>query len=147
MKIEQGLTLSQFIEFIENKSTSDCEGCLNAIFNYKDFLYRELTKDMFVNEIEKPSEFTGGYNSFCQSDRDKWQEAEKKVIFKGEKIIHGENCIEYNHGNKISVYYYPSHIEDSTVLIYKVGWIDEFKTIGDLFQATNGELELKNIEI
>lgn len=171
MKIEKGYTLSQFIDLLNSKKVKDKKSIMYGLdteflqlVKYNEFLKQPLTKDMFVNEFSSMKECklcngSGEYHyggSFggsvqykkcdCVETRKAFsQEAEKKVIFKDGKIIYNS---EYN----ILIEYSPvivityNKIHDS----FKLRLHDDYffpRTISDLFQATNGELELQNVEL
>ena len=106
---------------------------------YNDFLKQSLTKEMFVNELEgkEPKEILRQGNGFvyCANEdeinefSDKWQEAEKKVIFEGVEL---------------------SKINNQDLLITKSnGYRIEFgeSTLYALSIETGGQLKLKNLEI
>lgn len=121
MKIPRLYKLSQFIDEITLDFKEDdhwmAEAYL-AIHRYNNFLKQPLTKDMFVCEIEEP---TDSYNSeqYYGAEMDAYEAAQKKVIF-----------------------------EDEVWFYYGVlGLIKSGKTIHDLAEATNGELKLKNVEL
>jgi len=159
MKITKGYTLSQIVDFIGDMKgeTIDDYKALKFIINYNDFLKQPLKKEMFVNEIEKP-EYLPSYlekikkhNEWVNEgvniakDRElinKWQEAEKKVIFKGWELNIDQRYL-FKGESHIALY------SDSEIRFYKNE--DSFgvtiKTLANLFQATDGELELKNVEI
>jgi hypothetical protein len=148
MEIKQGYTLSQFVDKVAETTNavnllSGYSDEYQAIIIYNEFLKQPLKKEMFVNPIYKELSFnkvTGEYDI-------EWQEAEKKVIFKGEKIVHNYSSIEYKHSDNYSVFYYPEAEKEWDILIFGVGYLNELDTLGDLFQATNSELETQNIEL
>ena len=106
MKIEKLYTLSQFVDLMEQSTVGQMVAIFGkhyhkfipiTIFKYNKFLKQPLKKEMFVNELEYPDkanyDFTDknvtyngkGYPERCYDhDLKAWQEAEKKVIFKGE---------------------------------------------------------------
>lgn len=112
---------------------------------YDDKLLQPLTKEMFVNPYEKPNIVdyaTGkGYGLEYHEDLEKWQEAEKKVIFKNCKYIDIQPSRERNYWT----------IGGLTIAIEGNGGemiiLPKYKTIHDLVEAANGELELKNIDL
>lgn len=158
MKIEKGYTLSQFIDVVDEYVSYDNHKALGFEFvkRYKSQRWKPITKDMFVNPLTPPMKGDYGldapeFNTYkypqeCyEEDLRKYEEAEKKVIFKdffwaqGENLkwvaILDEKCVvEFN--------------EDYCVVMWhKESGEFEVTTLGDLFDATNGELELKNFEI
>jgi hypothetical protein len=89
MKIEKLLTLSQFVDFLETidviphcHELSDPlladKKAYELISNYNDFLKQPLTKEMFVNSLERPMNLR---SKTYAKDRRLFEEAEKKVIF------------------------------------------------------------------
>jgi len=128
MKIDKLYTLSQFVDYVKQEISLSNRYLL--IEKYNDFLKQPLTKEMFVNEIEKPFEddlkyqtvwlpdindFDTDYDAY-NKDLKAWQEAEKKVIFNIDELEF------YN--------------DDMSNL-----------TMEDLAVYYDGELELKNVEI
>jgi hypothetical protein len=109
------------------------------------FLNQKPVKGMFVNEQEKPlmghilKEDWINHPHYDQLKR--WEEAEKKVIFKGFKDDYG-----YIGKGKIKVIFYGLNCHISHT---KKGLIrNEFiNSLHDLAQATNGELELQNVKL
>jgi hypothetical protein len=135
MKLERLHTSRQFIDL--QKITSDTSQ-LNRIYKYNDFLKQPVTKEMFVNTYKAPEPVKFGDTLPAEM----WEEAEKKVIFKGWKSK-GNNVLEH----------------DKYILIYEKGY-DMFKllnrrsdkwaeirTLHDLAEATNGELEIQNVKL
>lgn len=167
MKIEKLYTLSQFVELLDNaidgyfitREEINSEK-YDLIVKYNDFLKQPLKKEMFVNEIEKPNENNSKYRhinwdkSFKQNEFDKdfgaWQEAEKKVIFEG-KIrtdnIFGTGKIE----DALNIYIKNHHLvynlckKDTICFNYDITQLEI--NLHRLAEKTNGELELKNVEI
>lgn len=146
MKIEQGYTLSQFVDYCETQTAIEMAISYMDIVKYNNFLKQPLSKEMFVNELKEPDAIdyvdtcdnkTGTFDSKnFDSDLNKWQEAEKKVIFKGWR--HGQGDI-YN--DKMQIVY---NVKSNSIFINH--WIFN-PTLNDLFEATKGQLKLKNIEL
>ena len=151
MKIEKLYTLSQFVDFIktEDAAYSFSEGNLNYMFpehqfdcidKYNNFLKQPLKKEMFVNDILCPDAQDYNTESEYETDLKAWQEAENKVIFKGwTKVISGTIC---NHD-------YPE-IEISESMRISIKFGDSFrlyKSLHELAEETNGELQLQNLEL
>lgn len=149
MKIEKLYTLSQFIDLVasHDKDSKDdyynneiiikeaygngylvAPYILDKIIQYNEFLKQKLTKEMFVNEFEKPEKIEhylkyGQFGSLLQSEYQeclKWKEAEKKMIL-------GNNGIRY--------------------FALMCNYQEEGKTLHDLAERTNGQSKLKNIEL
>lgn len=139
MKIDRLRTLSQFVDYIftydfsdiikKNHSAADYK--LLMVYCYNEFLKQSLTKEMFVNPhgTEKPKNNRG----FAESDEkyyerlEQWEEAEKKVIFKGFKKRKWDKGVVYDN-------------DELDIFID----LSEHATLYDL---ANGELETKNLEI
>lgn len=106
MKIPRLFTPEQFKDYLKEKLPLK-EGSINMIKagrwdlmnSFLEYQKQPLKKEMFVNELEYPDkanyDFTDknvtyngkGYPERCYDhDLKAWQEAEKKVIFKGEFI-------------------------------------------------------------
>ena len=159
MKIDRLMTLSQFVDYVkENKhqisedlrnkniriTRSNIYGWLLCFFyKYNEFLKQSLKKEMFVNEIEKPKVFTElgileqNIKEFVNIDSEceAWEEAEKKVIFEGLKYI--SNILYWTKNNK-----------ESKVLGGHFAKIEDIHmTLETLAEKTEGQLELKNVEI
>jgi len=143
MKITKGYTLNQFVDLCNNDTILSPYELYNNIVEYNKFLKQPLKKEMFVNEVEKPNNnyprtIMGGFN--YEQNIEKWGEAENKVIFKGWKksmyhryiVVKGMVELDFSNAD------YPG---------FKCGFNGVVKTIGDLFQATNGQLELKNVQL
>lgn len=163
MKIEKGYTLSQFVDLIFEMSWNEFSqrSGLNIktpdltiqsfkfilIIKYNDFLKQPLIKEMFVNEIEKPDvSLIGGFATNEESNEYEdalkvWQEAKKKVIFKGFSIAEDYTAI-----NSMAT---KDHLFHDHISILNMDFIHEF-TIADLINECNDyelELELQNVEI
>jgi hypothetical protein len=160
MKIKKGYTLSRFVDYLQNdpKNISHNEEYdeiyfLDLIFAYNKLYKQPLHKGLFIPcdengyEIEEPVYFDNIDAAKYITDLNAWKEAEKKVIFKNVENISNE--------------YYDSFIFDNYQLIFfsngiiRLNKINEIhlpeiitlpKSIGDLFEATTGELDI-NIEI
>lgn len=159
MKIEKLYTLSQFVDsqraFVLNKtkihSPKDVKSnnvdkfndenlfAYGRILKYNEFLKQPITKDMFVNEFEYPDESLIGrfatYEEHNEFDNalEQWQQAEKKVLFKSIKPVLGvSNDLFINPKSK-------KPFRDIA--------IEDYDSLQDLAEATNGELKLKNVEM
>jgi hypothetical protein len=141
MKIERLISLSEFVD-IESDSQNDIEESYNNIVNHNDFLKQPLKKEMFVNEVKEPVKCDEDSNPddllYYMSQLDKWQEAEKKVIFDG--------CAPSEHNNNIIIF-----DDEMTALNFKedkvfLWYFGEIETIQDLVTHA-GEFALKNVEI
>ena len=144
MKLERGLNLSQFVDFIKCNPYLESNKILIFIWLYNDFLKQPLKKEMFINEVRKPDK--GIYD---ETQRKKWEAAEKKVIFKWWNTLFKEdNFISFANDDYQIIFY----INDKIIFsrIYEesqpehIGYI---KTLSDIFQATNGELITQNITL
>ena len=149
MKLERLYTLSQFIDYIDEAANElrITPDEFDYIIKYNNFLKQPLTKEMFINPYghERPINNRG----FLESDEkynerlNQWEEAEKKVIFKGWEItnINNYTWAAINESHTITLYqnYFIIYINDDTSKVAK--------TLHDLAEATKGELELKNVEI
>lgn len=145
MKIEKLLTLSQFVDEQVKLAIPDTQHFQNVI-NYNNFLKRTLTKEMFVNPLgsDEPIHIYSDSPSKTESTMyreryNKWQEAEKKVIFNGWTLC---NDFKSDNSSKTSECIY--HEKSKTILF--IGDLKDW-TIHDLTEATNGELTLKNVTI
>lgn len=155
MEIKKGYTLSQFLEYLDEEDMElDYEQAWDALSQYNEFLKRILKREMFVNEEPHPKDSKGGCDLFCDNLKqhnqecdcsteeckklDAWINGKEKVIFKGWKNM------------KYNGYYLQLGCE-TNILSYETSnssaHISEPKTIDDLFQATNGELEIQNVNI
>ena len=151
MKIDRLYTLSQFVSAMDDytKESHSYERACKKIIKYNDFLKKPLNNDMFVNHLEKPKicmfHNTNGTNDIDSFDSafELWQEAEKKVIFKGfESVVNHDWLIEKDDiqilFNKSSIYY----SELQSLGEFRC----EIQTLHDLAEATKGELEI-NLEV
>ena len=140
MKINKGYTLSQFVDIAAYEIADIVAARFDVVIKYNNFLKQPLKKEMFVSSIPNPT----------SADLEKYGEnadtfikaniiSEKKVIFKGWNKM------------KYKGYYLQLGATGNNILSFETNnsmtYISEPKTIGDLFQATNGELELKNVDI
>ena len=133
MEIKRGYKLSQFIDEVSKRlsepiNCSQYAGAFITVQKYNELLKQPLKIEQFVNEVEKP--MPGYHNS------KHWLAAEKKVIFKGWYSLNNyvtNNDYRYSNG----------WLED----MVDGGIKTEINTLGDLFEATNGELELQNVEL
>lgn len=138
MKITNLYTLSQFVDYLDSIQV--------ALFmqwqyvkKYNDFLKQPLTKEMFVNEIEKPDKKEYGNftshpylteNELYELALETWQEAENKVIFEGASLrLFGKTTM-------IDIDYLDVFIEEN-----------EFKNLHELAECYPGQLKTKNIEL
>lgn len=166
MKINKGMTLEQFIDLvtsntgdseqyytnkdvirIANEKNCSCGDVIAVLIsNYNTRLKQPLTKEMFVNICEKPDPDNDyfrdanrlNYELFNTCSK-KWQEAERKVIFKGWKLTGDfKSC----NSSEPSAYLY--HEETKMTL-----FIDELYqwSLGDLFEVNLKGWELQNFEI
>ena len=160
MKLTKGYTLSQFIDKISNETDAgelelfEIVPEYYKIILYNDFLKQPLKKEMFVNEIEKPlAKDKDEHNSYNGLRYVEWvkayREAEKKVIFKGwhQSGLKTEVYIEINKELMYSIEFSQDGIIFYTNEPYGCLKSKNIKTISDLFQATNGELETQNINL
>jgi len=149
MKIEKLITLSEFVcaQHTGTGLHSRLAKMYIDCYKYNSFLKQPLTKYMFVNPYPKPIEDDYkvtelGEELACyqfSKDFDRWQEAEKKVMFEGVACVEEESiglCKVYLNYIKIAHYWK----RDDT-------WLCLYKTLHDLAEATEGELKIKNIEI
>jgi len=145
MEIKRGYTLSQFIDEIKKVDASPLYKFQKTLA-YNELYKQPLKKEMFVNELEvplemyyRPDEGVQKYPQECfLEDKRKFEEAEKKVIFKGFKSteIEIDNGIKETHYSCGGINIIYAHTSNR---FYHIG--------GDLFEATNGELETQNLEI
>lgn len=150
MKIEKGYTYPQFIKIIDSKvqiakNNSEDYSCawgIDKIVNFDLLCDKPLKKEMFVNEIEKPTINKGFLQSLEKGYElmEEWKSAEKKVIFKGWKLEPNHNIVALG---ELEVWF--GDIE-CPLTMTSLGLIPT-QTIGELFYFTNGELETKNLEI
>ena len=96
-----------------------------------------LKKEMFVNELEKPKypdyqEDMGIYKHALES----WQEAEKKVIFKGKVYIHAPKSDDLA---RISIH--------NNFKVFDLNIIFGETTFHDLAEPIEGERELEHVEL
>lgn len=156
MKITKGMTIEQFIDYLENEKPFawplNEDGLINidhqraersnnycAVADYNNRLKDTLTEGMIVNPFAEPEGYNRRWDDISyMSDPDwiAWQEAEDKVILKGWYKIN--NC--FANGNYKCAF---GWLED----MVNGGIKTEINTLGDLFRATNGELETKNFNI
>ena len=131
MKIPRLFTPDQFKNYLKEKLPLK-EGSINMIKaarwdlmnSFLEYQKQSLKKEMFVNELEKPRKLNIPEPYIC-SKMLAWQEAEKKVIFIPKK-----------------------HIELDGDGVWFSGYFRGFGIwLHDLAEATNGELELQNVEL
>ena len=153
MKIEKGYTLSQFIGLLkkDNQTYGDWARNYALIVRYDEFYNKPLTKEMFVNEIKEPIDvcFNESDEISFGIDWNNYIDAETKVIFK--KV---ENINESKFANYILCSNYQLIFHSDYVTLVKLSETDrlpitlgQIKTIGDLFQLTNGDIEIQNVEL
>lgn len=175
MEIKKGHTLSQFVDIVtenngdiedyyQNKevvriakfrAVFSCSIVAELIENYNSFLKQPLTKEMFVNSKNKPlscySDSRYGIHKSYELALKWYNEAEKKVIFKGFiKEVDDDGEIQIigviQTGKRLgTVTLYFS--EQKNIYFNFCGDNKVIRTLGQLFEATNGELELKNVTI
>ena len=134
MKLPRLFTPEQFRNHLKEKMqvASDSNNmvkaeCWDLMDKYFDKIKGSLKKEMFVNEINKPkhSDYDISTELVYYQKFEAWQEAEKKVIFIPKK-----------------------HIELDGDGVWFSGYFRGFGIwLHDLAEATNGELELQNIEL
>jgi hypothetical protein len=118
--------------------------CFDTVVGYTNFIKQPLTEEMVFNKRIKPINDKG----FAETDEafykrlESWKTAEKKVIF--------ENVIVEPVGDvwRIGRYWMQSE-KDGAIFLFDnetKEWIP-IKTLHDLAEITNGEIELKNVEI
>ena len=143
MKIPRLFTAEQFKDYLKEKLPLK-EGSINMIKaarwdlmnSFLEYQKQSLKKEMFVNELEKPNRPETKHGNCACDDccnvsswylkkHSAWQEAEKKVIFIPKK-----------------------HIELDGDGVWFSGYFRGFGIwLHDLAEATNGELELQNVEL
>jgi hypothetical protein len=144
MKLEKLITLSQFVD-------KYCTQLAN-VRNYNNFLKQPLTKEMFVNPYEKPYvdnyKLDGVVTGTYQILLDKWQEAEKKVMFDCYKNsdFRGSNRVTFD-SEDVYLDIEFDNFMCAISIINRDNERKEVKTYHDLAEATNGELTLKNVNI
>jgi hypothetical protein len=157
MKLEKGYTYPQFIKHVDKECGDDKQDaieCWSLIWDFSEVCNKPLSEDMFTHSVLHPDKCTFrkdyidqiGFEMDYAAQLMCWQEVEKKVIFKGfrsrindDEILNLDHkaieiFVEYNKVDNTWEYCIPS----------KEDWI---KTIGDLFAATCGELELQNLDL
>jgi len=106
--------------------------CADNWVHYGDYLRlldQPLTKEMFINPLEEPTDMFQG-EQYYGSMMDSFQEAEKKVILDGwsERKLNGG--VVYDN-------------DELDVFID----LEEYSLLSDLAEGFNGKLKLKNVEI
>lgn len=151
MKIEQGYTLSQFVDYatshneeqwtckeiIDFANSIDCyvgSEIATKIHDYNNFLKQPLSKEMFVNPVHDPM----GFGQIFEE----WQEAEKKVIFENSKLGWCEEGLDVYEIDGFEIFY-----NHHTKKWFTSDEERELTCLGDLFEATKGQLKLKNVEL
>lgn len=128
------LSLSKFVTNLQKSTVEDMHNLLGinyhsaipiTIFNYNDFLNKQYEKSMFVNPYKRPMNLMSKTYSF---DREMFDKGEKEVIFNG--ILRSDGY--YLNDNR------RYHFQDMLIGI---------ETLGELAEATGGELTLKNVTI
>ena len=141
MKIEKLYTLSQFINWVDETDHYPFLGYDERYFlilKYNDFLKQLLKKEMFVN-LKEPNakdffvaeHLSSMGNETYHEKLEKWQQAEKKVIFKKCEYYEDEKTINIKFINEYQFAY----------------WKDDNPTLQKIVKETNGELELQNVEL
>jgi hypothetical protein len=115
----------------------------NKVSSWNVLLKKEIKGEMFWNPFEKPEQEELKGDSLAYDEQYKeWEEAEKKVIF--------ENVIVEPVGDvwRIGKYWMQSEKNGAIFLLDNETkeWIP-IKTLHNLAEITNGEIELKNVEI
>jgi hypothetical protein len=155
MEIKQGYTLSQMWKKIYSDKTLSLGEMVNYFNEWDEFLDMPLKKEMFVNPIQKPKPVhfkdEHGIKDVCAFDEayEKWQEAENKVIFDG-WVAHDEDYYvlhEKNPKRVLSIVFDDEDVYLTETNDIHTGLEISIETIGDLFQATGGELKIKNVRI
>lgn len=142
MKIEKLYTLSQFVDYVMASNSIEHWRKLGIIKDYNDFLKQSIKNEMFVNELEKPdrADYDIRFDRHDQfvKDIEAWEEAEKKVIFKGKVYIHEPKSDDLA---RISIHD-NSKVFDLNIIFGKT-------TFHDLAEPIEGEreLELQNVEL
>lgn len=138
MKVDKGRTLEEFIDYLQNDEDTPVSQLFSKTVIWNNFCKQKPVKGMFGHRLKYPSQQDNCYKgnrglnySLWQKDHQAWQAAEDKVIFK-EFELSDFNLEFFIDGN----------------LNYRYGeYLIELKTLAELFRFTNGELELKNLEI
>lgn len=143
MKIEKLYTLSQFVDFLEEKmpffdgesELLNCAENYRAIEKYNEFLKQPLKTEMFVNEIERttwedvdkiPLTSESKEAAYCVL-LDIWRQAEKRVIF---DLIDQKN------------YFHPNNHRSR---FFFENWLLNDFTLHNVAEGTKGNLNLKNV--
>lgn len=145
MKIPRLFTPEQFKDYLKEKLPLK-EGSINMIKagrwdlmnSFFEYRKQPLKKEMFVNESKEYKDLVVKTGGQCEA----WQEAEKKVIFKGFKDT-GYGSVK---NDRVEILFKRT----CCLLDYTKSGIMKSKfieTLYDLAEATNGELELKNVEL
>jgi hypothetical protein len=151
MKLKQGYTLSQFIDYVDETYLSDDYKFAKYVCMYNKLLKQPLKQEQFFNPIEDPTteSFKNSVNcpliisyEYKKLVKD-FQEAEKKVIFEGWKI-NTQNKI-YNDEYKLILI--TNRLETKPDKHGSYRYWKNIETIGDLFDVTQGQLKTKNLEI
>jgi hypothetical protein len=161
MKLNKLYKLGQFIDLIDKKIIAEGEerfatSRLDEIRDYNIFLKQPFIKEMFINPFERPLKYErflkyGSFGTLSGSELDhcqKYMDAEKKVIFKGcylDSDYRGGNMIEVGGNYKLMIDAFGFHLYRRG--ISGLEYLAEIKTNHDLAEATNGELDLKNITL
>jgi|GEM_PF-2184366 len=106
--------------------------CADNWVHYGDYLRlldQPLTKEMFINPLEEPTDMFQG-EQYYGSMMDSFQEAEKKVILDGWSERKWNGGVVYDN-------------DELDVFID----LEEYSLLSDLAEGFNGKLKLKNVEI
>lgn len=130
MKLEKLLMLSLIVDAVDAYPLKG-EIQFHTIKRGNDFLKQKPVKEMFVNEFgKKPvcNQWGGICNEYLE-DLEKWEAAEKKVIFK--------DCEYFEDSVTINIQF-----ADEYQLSY---WKEDNPTLHAIAEATNGKLEIQNV--
>lgn len=144
MKIKNLLTLPLLVDAVDAFPIKGvCQFYTTKGWN--KYLKQKPVKEMFVNELEKPTwESVTNMPLTSESVDSKywrlmnaWEAAEKKVIFKPIEIIHDRMMLSHD--------FYISFVCES--IITNRGELNKKDSISlhDLAEATNGELEIRSV--
>ena len=141
MKIDRLYKLSQFVDYVTNNARIT-DDSLIYIKEYNDFLKQPIKKEMFVNDILCPDAQDYNTESEYETDLKAWEEAENKVIFKGWKTWVDGNNVHFAKGS-YKIEFRVNTIIGDYVRVNK----HRCYSMNDLAKATNGELEIINLEL
>jgi hypothetical protein len=157
MKINKGRTVIQFIKYLYSEWESDLPidermaYCFHLIVNWVQFCERKPKQEMFVNEIEnkKRTDFLytpHGKDKYIEHEK-AWQEAEKKVIFCPDRIKDCNGLDVHTKDFYIGRYIISFYDDGDIILIIDESYEHKINSLDDIFRLTNGELEIKNVEL